>query len=190
MSKLAAIILAAGVSSRMGNFKPLLPVDGETMIRRVVGSMQKAGADPVIVVTGYKHEILEDHLTDCGVTFAHNEHYYSTQMLDSLLLGAAALPREAERVLITPADVPLVEEATVAALLHAQGDFIRPTYQGKPGHPVVRMAGRWDGSRRLATMATDCAARCWPPVSNRWMFQRRIWALRWTAIPGMNMQSS
>lgn len=141
MSKLAAIILAAGVSSRMGNFKPLLPVDGETMIRRVVGSMQKAGADPVIVVTGYKHEILEDHLTDCGVTFVHNEHYYSTQMLDSLLLGAAALPREAERVLITPADVPLVEEATVAALLHAQGDFIRPTYQGKPGHPVVMMAG-------------------------------------------------
>ena len=46
MSKLAAIILAAGVSSRMGNFKPMLQVDGQTMIQRVVASMRAAGAAP------------------------------------------------------------------------------------------------------------------------------------------------
>lgn len=147
MSQLAAIILAAGVSSRMGNFKPLLPVDGRTMIGRVVDSMQKAGADPVIVVTGYKHEILMEHLEGTGAVFVHNERYFSTQMLDSLLLGAAALPEETERVLVTPADVPLVEDATVAALLHSRGDFVRPTYQEKPGHPVVMTAA---ALRRIA----------------------------------------
>ena len=51
---LAALILAAGVSSRMERFKPMLPVGEDTMIRRTVRMMQQAGADPIVVVTGYK----------------------------------------------------------------------------------------------------------------------------------------
>ena len=137
MGKLAAVILAAGVSSRMGNFKPMLTVGGETMIRRVVFSMLGAGADPVVVVTGYKHDVLEQHLSDVGVTFVHNARYYETQMLDSLLLGLSALPDGTDRVLVTPADIPLVKPETVQLLLSAEGDFIRPCYQGTPGHPVV-----------------------------------------------------
>jgi len=137
MSALAAIVLAAGVSSRMGNFKPLLQVDGQTMIQRVVSYMKRAGADPIVVVTGYKRDVLEHHLADAGVTFAHNERYYCTQMLDSLLLGFSALPRDISRVLVSPADVPLIKPETTQALLAAEGDFIRPSYEGKPGHPVV-----------------------------------------------------
>jgi len=137
MSKLAAIILAAGVSSRMGNFKPMLQVDGKTMIRRVVDSMAAAGADPIVVVTGYHHEILEQHLAETGAFFVHNERYYSTQMLDSLLLGTGALPADTERVLISPADIPLIKPETVQALLRAEGDFVRPMFEGKAGHPVV-----------------------------------------------------
>lgn len=137
MSKPAAVVLAAGVSSRMGNFKPMLTVDGQTMIRRVVASMQESGADPVIVVTGYKHDILARHLADTGVTLVRNERYYETQMLDSLLLGLSALPDGTERVLITPADIPLVRPETIQTLLSAEGDFVRPCYQGAPGHPVV-----------------------------------------------------
>lgn len=137
MRKLAAVVLAAGVSSRMGNFKPMLTVDGQTMIRRVVTSMQIAGADPIVVVTGYKHDALARHLADAGVTFVHNDRYYETQMLDSLLLGLGALPAGTERVLITPADIPLVKPETIQMLLSAEGDFVRPCYQGTPGHPVI-----------------------------------------------------
>ena len=137
MSKLAAVILAAGVSSRMGNFKPMLTVDGQTMIHRVVSSMQEAGAAPIVVVTGYKHAVLAQHLADSGVTFVHNERYFETQMLDSLLLGLSALPSGTERVLITPADIPLVKQETIRTLLAADGAFVRPSYQGTPGHPVV-----------------------------------------------------
>ena len=54
MGQLAAVVLAAGVSSRMGRFKPMLPVDGRTMAQRVVDSMLTAGAYPVVVVTGYQ----------------------------------------------------------------------------------------------------------------------------------------
>ena len=105
MSGLAAVILAAGVSSRMGSFKPLLEIDGQTMAQRVADTMLEAGADPVVMVTGYKGDCLKDHLADKRITFVHNERYYNTQMLDSLLLGLEALPVDTKRVLVAPADV-------------------------------------------------------------------------------------
>ena len=135
MAELAGLILAAGVSSRMGAFKPMLTVDGQTMVRRVADMMRRAGADPIAVVTGYHSQALERHLT--GVLFIRNELYYGTQMLDSLLLGLEGLPEDVRRVLVSPADIPLVEPGTVDALLAAEGDFVRPLFQGTPGHPVV-----------------------------------------------------
>lgn len=137
MAQLAGVILAAGVSSRMGAFKPMLPVDGQTMIRRVADMMGQAGADPIVVVTGYQSETLERHLAGLGLRFVRNDRYYETQMLDSLVLGLDQLPAQARRVLVSPADIPLVERSTVDALLAAEGDFIRPLFHGVPGHPVV-----------------------------------------------------
>lgn len=137
MGQLAAVVLAAGVSSRMGRFKPLLPVDGKTMAQRVVDSMQEAGARPVVVVTGYQGERLERHLQRPGVTFVRNERYCETQMLDSLLMGLAALPADTLRALVCPADIPLVKAETIRLLLEAPGDFVRPRCNGKSGHPVV-----------------------------------------------------
>ena len=137
MAELAGLILAAGVSSRMGAFKPLLPVDGQTMIRRVADMMGRAEADPIVVVTGYQGEELERHLEGLGLQFVHNERYFETQMLDSLILGLDQLPEQTQRVLVSPADIPLVETETVEALLAEEGDFVRPLFQGTPGHPVV-----------------------------------------------------
>ena len=137
MSKLAAVVLAAGVSSHKGNFKPMLSVDGQTLIQRVIAAMRKAGAESIVVVTGYKREVLEEHLADAGVIFVHNAAYYETQMLDSLLLGLMALPPEVERVLICPADLPLIKPQTIQALLATAGDFVRPSYQGTTGRPII-----------------------------------------------------
>ncbi len=137
MGELAAVVLAAGVSSRMGEFKPLLDIDGKTMIRRVVDNMFAAGAEPVVVVTGYRAKDVEEHLRGRGVVFVRNERYFDTQMLDSLLLGAKALPAETRRILLSPADIPLVESATVQAILAAEGPFVRPVHHGRRGHPVV-----------------------------------------------------
>ena len=113
MTQLAGLILAAGVSSRMGAFKPMLPVDGQTMIRRVADMMRRAGADPILVVTGYRGEALERHLEGLNIRFIRNERYYSTQMLDSLVLGLERLGGETRRGLVSPADIPLVEDGRV-----------------------------------------------------------------------------
>lgn len=136
MSSLAGIVLAAGLSSRMGAFKPLMEVDGRAMILRVIDGMKGAGASPVVVVTGHRRAELEAALSEEGVEFAFNPDYAVTQQLESLRVGLAAVAGRAERIMISPADVPLVSPATIARLAATPGDFIRPVWQGEVGHPV------------------------------------------------------
>jgi CTP:molybdopterin cytidylyltransferase MocA len=137
MKTLGGIILAAGLSSRMGDYKPLMEIDGVSLIRRVYNEMHFAGADPIVVVTGYRHEDIEKHLSGLNVTFVHNPDYATTQQLDSLKLGIAELSGKCHRIMISPADVPLVETETIKRLTESGGDFVRPVYHGKAGHPVI-----------------------------------------------------
>lgn len=137
MKTLGAVILAAGLSSRMGAYKPLMTIDGVSMIRHVYDGMRAAGADPVVVVTGHRREDIERHLSGLPVAFVHNPEYADSQQLDSLRLGLRALKGRCQRILISPADVPLVERDTVAKLLSCDGAFVRPVYCGQGGHPVV-----------------------------------------------------
>lgn len=134
---LAALILAAGVSSRMERFKPMLPVGEDTMIRRTVRMMQQAGANPIVVVTGYKAEILHEHLAGMNLVFLHNENYAATQMFDSLLIGLEYLIPRCERLLFCPGDVPTVQMDTVRSLLQYDEPVVRPAYANKTGHPVL-----------------------------------------------------
>lgn len=137
MSRLGGVILAAGLSSRMKQFKPLMEINGKSMVRHVVDLMRGAGAETIAVVTGHNRELMEAHLKDAGVLFAFNPDYAHTQQLESLRIGLAALSGCADRILISPADVPLVSQKTVQALLALKGDFVRPMYHGEAGHPVV-----------------------------------------------------
>ena len=132
-----AVIVTAGISSRMGKFKPMLSVGKESIIRRTIRLMKNAGADPIIVVTGYCREILEAHLRDLDVKFVYNEKYASTKMFDSALLGLRALEGECDRVLFSPGDVPLIREDSIEILKQQEGLLIRPTYRKIPGHPIV-----------------------------------------------------
>lgn len=137
MNDLGGLILAAGLSSRMGAFKPLLPIGGQSMLRRVAALMADAGAAPIIVVTGHHHALVEAHLADLNLLFVHNPDYARSQMFDSLCLGLRALEGRCRRVLFSPADVPLSSSATVQCLLDEHAFFVRPLYEGRPGHPVL-----------------------------------------------------
>lgn len=69
MSRLGGVILAAGLSSRMKQFKPLMMIDGKSMIRHVIDLMRGAGAETIVVVTGHNRARIEAHLADAGVLF-------------------------------------------------------------------------------------------------------------------------
>ena len=141
ISPLGGLILAAGRSSRMGDFKPLLTVGGRSMLRRVLDMMRAAGADPVCVVTGRQSEDITAHLAGEDVIFAHNARFAETQMFDSLCIGLRELEGLCRSVMICPVDVPSASADTARALLGRPGDFIRPVMGSRPGHPVV-LSGR------------------------------------------------
>lgn len=134
--KYGSIIVAAGCSSRMGSFKPLLPLGTDTIIHRVVHLMDTV-ADEIVVVTGYRGEDLERHLRGTGVRAVRNIKYRETGMFDSICLGIRALSRSCQRIFIIPGDIPLVRPETLQKLREASAAVVRPLCYGKSGHPIL-----------------------------------------------------
>lgn len=136
--KSAAIIVAAGLSSRMGKFKPLLPFNDEPAIVYLIKKFLKAGVDHVIIITGHRSEDLRVACSNLdGLTFIKNEAYATTQMLDSAIIGIQkAQALAVNHILFTPVDVPLIAQETIQSVLEAQGKIVMPTYRGQPGHPL------------------------------------------------------
>lgn len=143
--RVGAVLVAAGLSSRMGDFKPLLPFGGTSIARHIVAALKRAGAGPVVVVTGYRGEELERHLAAPGVRFVRNAHFRETQMFDSVKLGLAEAAPLCGRIAIMPMDVPGIRQRTLERAMAAAGPIVRTMYRGEPGHPIVidsRLAAR------------------------------------------------
>jgi len=159
--KIAAIVLAAGRSSRMGPANKLLAdVDGAPMVRRVVEAAAASRAKPVIVVTGNEQGKIQATLRGCKATFVHNPRF-AEGMSTSLQAGLAALPANLDGALVCLGDMPMVTAATLDRLIAAfdplEGRAICvPTWNGKRGNPVL-----WD--RRffaaMAELAGDVGAK-------------------------------
>lgn len=132
-----AVIVAAGLSSRMGEFKPMMPFENTTIARHVVKLVKDAGASPVVVVTGYRAEDLEEHLKDLEIQFVRNESYRDTQMFDSIKLGIQSIAGECEKMLILPVDTPAISQKTFRQVLMIDADMVRTVYGGQPGHPIL-----------------------------------------------------
>jgi molybdenum cofactor cytidylyltransferase len=153
--KIAAIVLAAGRSSRMGVANKLLTdVDGVPMVRRAVEAAAASQARPVIVVTGNEQGKVQAALRGCKATFVHNPRF-AEGMSTSLQAGLAALPANVDGALICLGDMPLVTAAALDRLIAAfnplEGRAICvPTWNGKRGNPVL-----WD--RRFFAAMADLA---------------------------------
>jgi len=159
--KAAAIVLAAGRSTRMGGPNKLLAdVGGRPMVRIAVEQALASKARPVIVVTGHQRERVEEALAGLPVTFVHNPDF-AQGLSTSLKAGVAALPQEADGVIVCLGDMPQVDAALIDRLISGfdpeRGALVVvPTIAGKRGNPVV-----W--SRRffaeLAGLDGDVGAR-------------------------------
>ena len=137
----AALIVAAGMSSRMGQFKPLLSIGSISIAQRVVASLRQAGISKVVMVTGCNATALERHLAENDVIFLRNEAYETTQMFDSVKIGLEYLQGKCDQIVFTPVDVPLFTARTVRALLESGAVLACPVYQGQQGHPILLSAG-------------------------------------------------
>ena len=143
-ASVAAIILAAGYSSRMGRLKPLLPLGERTVIARVVSLFKEAGLGQVLVVLGHAREKIAPVLPPLGARPVDNPDF-AQGMFSSVRAGASALDPGTEAFFMLPVDIPLVERSTVEAMLAAQRQrpqsVIYPCFQGRRGHPPLLPAG-------------------------------------------------
>lgn len=132
------LVLAAGMSTRMGRWKLILPLEGKTVIERSVSNALRA-SKRVILVGGYRIEELEKLFKAyTGVEIVFNEKY-QRGMFSSIKCGVRYV--KTSRFFITLGDMPLISPDTfvkVAGYDFADYiDVIRPQYMGKKGHPVL-----------------------------------------------------
>jgi molybdenum cofactor cytidylyltransferase len=135
----AAILLAAGLSSRMGSPKPLLSWQGRPLVRYQVEQLREAGCDPVIVVTGHEREHVERALGGVEATFAYNPAYREGRA-GSVRAGARAVPAGVSALIVLNVDQPRSAAITrrLLEVHHAGGSLLTvPEFGGKRGHPLV-----------------------------------------------------
>ena len=135
--QIGAVIVAAGMSSRMGDFKPMLNVGSISIAQRIVATFHQAGVTKIAVVTGYNAPLLERHLANSGLVFLRNEDYATTQMFDSAKIGLGYMKDKCDRILFTPVDVPLFTAMTVTELIESDAELCCPVCEGKTGHPLL-----------------------------------------------------
>lgn len=140
---IAAVLLAAGESRRMGQPKLTLPWgEAGSVIAHVVGLFRQAGADPIIVVTGGHREAVEGALRGSGAMCLFNADYRDGGMLSSVRVGLGHLQGDdSEAALLGPSDLPSLTSETIHRILErwqrSGGDLIVPSYQMRRGHPVL-----------------------------------------------------
>ncbi len=149
--RLSAIILAAGLSTRMGGQpKALCQLGGETLLAREALSLRAGGIDRIIVVTGHGREAVETEARRAGLQSVYNAAYREG-MFSSARAGLAALAgEETGAALVLPVDAALVAGADIRALLRAwEGRgfsaeaLLVPVFGGKTGHPPLIGAAHW-----------------------------------------------
>jgi len=160
-SRVAAVVLAAGRSSRMGVANKLLAeVDGSVLVAHAVDAALASRASAVVVVTGHEAERVRAALAGRAVTFVHNPEP-AAGLSGSLKRGLAALGPEVDGALICLADMPRVDAAALDRLIAAfdplEGRSVCvPVWNGKRGNPVL-WARRFFAE--MAELAGDVGAR-------------------------------
>jgi molybdenum cofactor cytidylyltransferase len=158
---ITALVLAAGLSQRMGaDHKLLLPLGSKPLVRHAVETLQHAAIEEIVVVTGHRASEIENALAGTAVRFVHNADF-AAGMGGSLAAGAAAAGDSCDGILVCLGDMPLVTPATVTALVAAFApargrDICIPVFQSRRGHPILFAARYRD---RLQRLRGDAGAR-------------------------------
>jgi molybdenum cofactor cytidylyltransferase len=159
MPEIAAIVLAAGLSSRMGKFKLLLSwLDDKPIIAHILSNLIDLSLKHIVVVTGNRAEEVQTALSDFDATFAHNPDYAEGEILSSLKIGLQHMPEIIDAVLVVPSDLPRVSASVFQAVMNAydSDSIIVPNYAGKNGHPVMFPRLFW---KEILALAPDKAPR-------------------------------
>jgi molybdenum cofactor cytidylyltransferase len=137
---ISAILLAAGESRRMGEFKQLLPLNGKTFVECCVDNLLAAGVEEILVVTGHREKDVRQALAHRKVKFVFNA-LYREGMSSSIISGVAALDEKTTAILIALADQPQLDAVIIKKVVDVyeakQPLLVVPTFANRRGHPII-----------------------------------------------------
>jgi molybdenum cofactor cytidylyltransferase len=156
--KIGAVVLAAGLSSRMGVQKLLLPWMGKTVIETVVDTLIQSRITEIVVVTGRDAEQIASSLKSKPVQIIYNPDFADGNMVTSLRTGLKALRNRVDAILMVLADQPQMMETTVKLLVDEwnqnPNSLCIPSYQMRRGHPWVIPVKLWGNLNSLDSHQT------------------------------------
>lgn len=148
--KVAGLIAAAGQSSRMGAFKPLLPIHGKPMIAHTADVFLRANVKDLYVVVGKSGEDVIRALSGYAAQFVWNREYEHTEMFASVQLGLSAIRKAGkfDAAFLLPGDMPAVEPQVLSSLLDtlvtSEYDVVFPSDGNRRLHPPLVRASAFD----------------------------------------------
>jgi molybdenum cofactor cytidylyltransferase len=179
---ISAVVLAAGLSKRMGKPKPVLPYGKRSVIEHIVFSLCKTGIDEIVVITGHEGDLVSEYLEGLPVRVVHNFGYEQGGMLSSVKTGiqvvslggtrdkndAGTGSSDVEAILFCLADQPAIEPDVVTLLMNTfengqEDKILIPSFEKRAGHPILVPAAFWKrilslppvGSLRDVTQAPE-----------------------------------
>ena len=139
-SHIAAVILAAGMSSRMGEAKQLLRLGDRTLLEQVIDNVRSSGVDDIVLVLGHGADAIRQSIATKNLKIVVNDAYREG-MGTSLRTGISSLPPEMTAALIVLADQPFVRPETLRLLMDqyrkSNAHIVIPMYKGFRGNPVL-----------------------------------------------------
>ena len=115
--KISGLIVVAGLSSRMNDFKPLMEIEGKPLIINTINSLKKSGIEDINIVVGYRGQDIEKCVKDENVNIIYNNNYNNTFMYDSFKIGLKKIKDNCHAVIFLPGDVGFVSKYTIDLLV-------------------------------------------------------------------------
>lgn len=145
---IGAIVLAAGMSTRMGQPKVLLPwTDKHNIIEHIIEQLLNSRLDQIVVVTGKNAAEVKQIVKPLGVQTAYNRSYNTGEMLSSVKAGLRMMPDHVAAALIVLGDQPRIQPRVIYKLLMAyaegKGEIIIPSFERRRGHPILLSRRYW-----------------------------------------------
>ena len=139
---IAAVVLSAGESSRMGRPKALLPIEGETFIGRIVASLKQTQVGKIVVVLGHNSDLLAAAIRPLAVEILINTNYQLGQLSSLQVAVRNLLPdADCDGMLVHLVDHPYIDASLVDRMIQqfyeSKKDIVVPRCHGKRGHPVL-----------------------------------------------------
>ncbi len=160
--RFGVVVLAAGASTRMGQPKQLLPVEGQPLLVRAAEAALESAAWPVIVVVGANHELIRPVLARLPVLIAHNPDW-SEGMASSIRRGVETLrqfSRATDALVVALCDQPAFSAATIRQLCerqqHTRAAIVAAQYSGRRGAPALFLRSQFSA---LAALHGENGAR-------------------------------